>query len=153
PLSGAVIAPGFVKVANERKTVQHLEGGIVREILVKNGDRVVKGQPLILLAEVQVTAAVELLRQQLDIELIRAARLSAEMHRADAVVFPPELVARKAEPKVGNALRSEQAQFDARKRLIDGQVNLLRVQAKQVQEEIRGLQAQVKSADEFIKLT
>src|SRR5580765_3118708 len=68
PLSGAVIAPGFVKVANEKKTVQHLEGGIVREILVKNGDRVVKGQPLILLAEVQVSAAVELLRQQLDIE-------------------------------------------------------------------------------------
>jgi len=153
PLSGAVISPGFVKVAEERKTVQHLEGGIVREILVKNGDHVVKGQPLILLAEVQVTAAVELLRQQLDLELIRAARLSAEMRRAQEVVFPDELVARSAELKVSNALRTEKAQFDARKRLLEGQVNLLRTQAKQVQEEIRGLTSQVKSADEFIKLT
>jgi len=153
PLSGAVISPGFVKVADERKTVQHLEGGIVREILVKNGDRVVKGQPLILLAEVQVSAAVELLRQQLDIELIRAARLNAEMHRAASIDFPPEQLARRAEPKVANALRSEQAQFDARKKLIDGQVSLLRTQAKQVEEEIRGLRAQVKSAEEFIALT
>jgi HlyD family type I secretion membrane fusion protein len=125
----------------------------VREILVKNGDHVAKGQPLILLAEVQVSAAVELLRQQLDIELIRASRLRAEMQRASTIEFPPHQLARRAEPKVANALRSEQAQFDARKRLIDGQVALLRTQAKQVQEEIRGLISQVKSADEFIALT
>jgi HlyD family type I secretion membrane fusion protein len=153
PLSGAVIAPGIVKVANEKKTVQHLEGGIVREILVKNGDRVVKGQPLVLLAEVQVSAAVEVLRQQLDVELIKTARLTAETRREATVEYPPEVLARRNDPKVANALRSEQAQFEARKRLIDGQVTLLRTQAKQVQEEIRGLVSQVKSADEFVKLT
>ena len=153
PLSGAVISPGVVKVANERKTVQHLEGGIVKEILVKNGDRVAKGQPLILMAEVQTTAVVELLRQQLDAELAKHARLSAEAGRAGAIAFPPALLARAAEPKVAAALRTEKAQFDARKRLMDSQVSLLRTQAKQVEEEIRGLSSQVKSADEFISLT
>ena len=153
PLSGAVIVPGFVKVANERKTVQHLEGGIVKEILVRNGDRVKKGQPLLLMAEVQVSAAVEVLRQTLDGELAKAARLRAEAERRSAIDFPETLAARGNEPKVALAMRSEQAQFEARKTLIDSQVNLLRSQAKQVQEEIRGLSTQVVSADEFVKLT
>ena len=153
PLSGAVIVPGFVKVVNERKTVQHLEGGIVKEILVQNGDRVKKGQPLLLMAEVSVSAAVELLRQTLDGELAKAARLAAEAERRPSVAFPESLLSRAGQPKVALVLRSEQAQFEARRTLIESQVSLLRSQAKQVEEEIRGLSAQVASANEFVKLT
>ncbi|MBC7803624.1 MAG: HlyD family type I secretion periplasmic adaptor subunit [Candidatus Parcubacteria bacterium] len=153
PLSGAVIATGFVKVASERKTVQHLEGGIVKEILVRNGDQVKMGQPLILMAEVQISAAVEVLRQQLDGELAKASRLRAEASRQPAITFPPELLARQKDAKVAVSLRSEQAQFDARRRLIESQVNLLNTQGKQVEEEIRGLLSQVRSAEEFISLT
>jgi membrane fusion protein, epimerase transport system len=153
PLSGAVIVPGFVKVANERKTVQHLEGGIVKEILVRNGDRVKKGQPLVLMAEVQVGAAVEVLRQTLDGELAKSARLKAETERQSAIVFPEPLLARAHEPKLALVLRTEQAQFEARRTLMESQVSLLRSQSKQVQEEIRGLTSQVVSSDEFIKLT
>lgn len=153
PLSGAIIAPGFVKVANERKTVQHLEGGIVKQILVRNGDHVALGQPLILMAEVQISAAVEVLRQQLDGELAKAARLTAEARREASIAFPPDLLARRSDPKVAVSLRSEQAQYDARRRLIESQVNLLKTQGKQVEEEIRGLLSQVKSAEEFISLT
>jgi HlyD family type I secretion membrane fusion protein len=153
PLAGAVIVPGAIKIASERKTVQHLEGGIVKEILVKNGDRVRAGQPLIVLQAVQVSAAVELLSQQLDTELARSARLTAETRRQSSIEFPEDLVARRAEPKLAAVLKSEQAQFDARRRLIEGQLSLLRSQAKQVEEEIRGLSSQVVSADQFIALT
>lgn len=153
PLSGAVIVPGYVKVVSERKTVQHLEGGIVEEILVKNGDRVEKGQPLIRLREVQVSAAVEVLRQQLDAELAKAARLAAEARRQAVIEFPEALLARRSDPRVATVLRSEQALFDARRRLIDSQVSLLTSQLRQVEEEINGLSSQVKSADEYIAYT
>jgi HlyD family type I secretion membrane fusion protein len=153
PLSGAVIVPGFVKVVSERKTVQHLEGGIVKEILVRNGDRVARGQPLVALQEVQVSAAVEVLRQQLDSDLAKAARLAAEARRLPAIEFPAALLARRTEPKVAAALRSEQAQFDARRSLIESQVSLLRSQLKQIEEEVKGLTSQVKSAEEYIAYT
>ncbi len=152
PLSGAVIVPGVVKVFSERKTVQHREGGIVKEILVKNGDRVKRGQPVILLEEVQVSAVVELLRQQLDAELAKAARLAAEAGRRPAIAFPEALLARRGAPKVAVTLRSEQAQFDARRTLLDSQVSLLRSQMRQIEEEIRGLSSQVRSADEYVAL-
>src|SRR4249920_2590522 len=54
PLSGAVIAPGFIKVDMNRKTVQHQEGGIVSEILVRDGSRVKAGQTLLVLRDVRV---------------------------------------------------------------------------------------------------
>ena len=59
PLSGAVIAPGVVKVDTNRKTVQHQEGGIVKKILVRDGDRVKIGQTLIVLDDVRVDAALD----------------------------------------------------------------------------------------------
>ena len=69
PLSGAVIVHGSVKVEASRKTVQHLEGGIVTQILVREGQRVDKGQRLIVLDDVQASAAVGVLRAQFDSDL------------------------------------------------------------------------------------
>ena len=68
PLSGAVIAPGFVKVDLNRKVVQHQEGGIVRAVRVRDGDRVTQGQELVLLDDVRIDAQLDLLRTQLDAE-------------------------------------------------------------------------------------
>ena len=81
PLSGAVIAQGFVKVDLNRKVVQHQEGGIVRQILVRDGARVKQGEPLIVIEDVRVDAAFDLLRTQLDAERARVARLTAEAAR------------------------------------------------------------------------
>src|SRR5687768_9462596 len=91
PLAGAIIVEGSVKVDSYRKTVQHLEGGIVREILVRNGDRVKQGQPLIVLNDVQASAVVDMLRIQHVGELAKAARLRAEKGRQNDVAFPEEL--------------------------------------------------------------
>src|SRR6266702_8187646 len=64
PLNGAVVAPAVVKVEGNRKTIQHLDGGIVKHLLVKEGDRVAIGQSLIVLEDAQARAAVEILSQQ-----------------------------------------------------------------------------------------
>ena len=78
PLSGAVIAPGFVKIDLNRKLVQHQEGGIVRAVRVRDGDRVQAGQELVVLDDVRIDAQLDLLRTQLDAEHAKAARLEAE---------------------------------------------------------------------------
>jgi len=69
PVSGAVIAPGSVKVDMNRKTVQHQEGGIVGEILVRDGSRVKAGETLIVLKDMRVEAGIEMVQTQLDGEL------------------------------------------------------------------------------------
>src|ERR671922_1450770 len=91
PLSGAVIAPGFVKVDLNRKVVQHQEGGIVRAIRVRDGDRVTQGQELVLLDDVRIDAQLDLLRTQLDAERAKAARLEAERTLAQRPAFPKDL--------------------------------------------------------------
>lgn len=150
PLAGAVIVPAQVKVDSYRKTVQHLEGGIVKEILVKPGDRVTQGQPLVVLEDVQASAVVDVLRNQLDGDTARAARLNAEKRRMPKVAFPKDILDRTGNPRVAALLQAETAFFDARKKLVDGQAELLRNQMKQVQEEIAGLTEQVRSADQGI---
>jgi multidrug efflux pump subunit AcrA (membrane-fusion protein) len=64
PLNGAIIAPAVVKVEGNRKTIQHLDGGIVKELLVKEGDRVAPGQTVVVLEDTQAGAAVDVLSQQ-----------------------------------------------------------------------------------------
>jgi HlyD family type I secretion membrane fusion protein len=152
PLAGAIIVEASVKVDSYRKTVQHLEGGIVREILVRNGDQVRQGQPLIILNDIQASATVDALRIQHAGEQARAARLRAEKGRQKNVVFPESLV--KSDDSRFTALATaEQAAFDARRQLVDGQATLLRTQIGEVREEIKGLESQIKFADDYITYT
>ncbi|MBW8906312.1 MAG: biotin/lipoyl-binding protein, partial [Betaproteobacteria bacterium] len=115
PLSGAVIAPGFVKVDMNRKVVQHQEGGIVKQILVRDGDRVQHGQTLMVLEDVRVDATIDLLKGQLDGERAKAARLEAERALQPAIAVPRELEPRAAEAKVAEILQREQSLFRARR--------------------------------------
>jgi epimerase transport system membrane fusion protein len=71
PLSGAIVAPAQVKVELNRKTVQHQEGGIVREILVRDGQKVRAGESLVVVGDVRSDAALSLQRDQLRAELVR----------------------------------------------------------------------------------
>jgi len=91
PLSGAVIAPGFVKIDLNRKLVQHQEGGIVRAVRVRDGDRVQAGQELVVLDDVRIDAQLDLLRTQLDAEHAKAARLEAERAYLASPSFPKSL--------------------------------------------------------------
>jgi epimerase transport system membrane fusion protein len=152
PLSGAVIAPGVVKVDTNRKTVQHQEGGIVKKILVRDGDRVKVGQTLIVLDDVRVDAALDQTRTQLDAELARSARLTAEGSIADAVAFPGELSIRLREPRVADLIRKETALFSVRRGVLNSQIELLRGQIHETQEEIIALIEQQKADDNAIRL-
>lgn len=152
PLAGAIIVEGIVKVDSYRKTVQHLEGGIVKEILVKIGDPVKQGQPLIILSDIQASAGVDVLRIQRNGELARAARLRTEKTRQKTVAFPQFLTA-ATDPRLTALVTAEQAAFTAKRQLVDGQASLLRNQIKEILEEIKGLDSQIKYADEYIGYT
>ncbi|MBM3394267.1 MAG: biotin/lipoyl-binding protein [Betaproteobacteria bacterium] len=136
PLSGAIIGPGVVKVDSNRKTVQHQEGGIVSQVLVRNGDRVKAGQTLLVLGDVRVDAARDMARIQLDSELARAARLDAERIGADDITFPEELTALEPQPRVLELLARERTLFNARRTALVEQLQLIEQQAAEVLREI-----------------
>ena len=145
PLAGAIIAPGVVKVESNRKTVQHLEGGIVKEILVKDGDYVHAGQPLIAIGDERMSAELSTVSAQLDAERAKAARLRAERDGLLAVEFPPTLRERAADPRVGSLLRLETALFQARRRTLEEQLALLMDQRKQTRQEMDALAIKAKA--------
>lgn len=144
PIAGAIIAQGAVKIDMNRKTVQHQEGGIVKEILVRDGDRVRQGQALMVLDDVRVDAAYDSLKTQLDSELARNTRLSADRMLANSLVFPEQLSTRaEREPKVAEVLQREEALFKARRQTLREQTRLLEQQVHQAEEESSALRRQI----------
>jgi HlyD family type I secretion membrane fusion protein len=152
PLSGAIIAHAFVKLDMNRKVIQHQEGGIVKEILVRDGDHVRGGQVLMLLDDVRVDATVDLLRTQLDGERAKVARLESERTFLPSVGFPPELQARASETKVAEILRRESSLFRARREALDSQIAVLRKQIRQTEDEAQALSDQIAAEERALKL-
>ena len=141
PLSGAVIASGVVKVLSQRRAVQHLEGGIVKTILVHEGDRVERGQILARLDTTQSEAALGVLETSLFANLALEARLQAEQAGAAAVQFPAELETNKDRPEAQAPMASQLAEFAARAASLQGQHNLIDQQTLQLGDSIRGLES------------
>jgi HlyD family type I secretion membrane fusion protein len=152
PLSGAIIAPGYVKVDLNRKVVQHQEGGTVRAIHVRDGDQVKQGQELLVLDDVRIDAQLDLLRTQLDAERAKAARLEAERAYAPRPVFPGELLKRKSEPKVGEQLARETELFRARREAIETQIAVLKKQITETAGEIAAVNEQLVAEERALKL-
>jgi len=151
PLSGAVIAPGFVKLDMNRKVVQHQEGGIVKSILVRDGESVRQGQVLVVIDDVRLDATLDLLRTQHDGERAKAARLEAERAFLPGVAFPAELAARGTEPKVAELISRETALFRARREALDSQVAVLRKQIRQTDDEARALDKQIAAEERALQ--
>jgi epimerase transport system membrane fusion protein len=152
PLSGAVIAPGYVKVDLNRKVVQHQEGGTVRAVRVRDGERVKQGQELVVLEDVRIEAQLDLLRTQLDAERAKAARLEAERAYAATPAFPPELLQRASEAKVSEQLARETQLFRARRDAMETQIALLRKQIAETAREIEALGEQLGAEQRALKL-
>lgn len=152
PLSTAAIAPGEVTVESKRKTVQHLEGGIVAEILVKDGDRVAAGQVLVTLDQVQPRAALGVQEGRRLAARTLEARLIAERDGAKIITIPADLVARMDVPEVRTLVNGQRRIFRVRRRAMANQIAILRQRDAQVEEEIRGLKAQIKSDNDQLKL-
>ena len=145
PLNAAVHAQADVIFDSRRKTVQHLEGGIVSQILVKEGDAVTAGQPLIILADEQIRPMVEMMEGQSLVETAAMARLDAEKSDRTSIVFPPAILAKAKDPAVARIIQAETRLFNAKRDAYNSQVEITRSQILQVKEETLGLQEQLKS--------
>lgn len=142
PLNGAIVAPAVVKVEGSRKTIQHLDGGIVKELRVKEGDRVAAGEVVIALEDTQARAARDVLAQQYDLLRGQEARLVAERDGVREIGFPADLLARRHAPEVNKVLSTEMRQFQIRRTGLEGQIDVLNQRIRQSDEQIAGLQAQ-----------
>ena len=150
-LSGAVIAPGTVVVQSFVKKVQHPTGGVVGEILVKEGDRVEEGQVVMRLDGTVTRATYLALRSQLDELLVREARLLTERDDGTELTFPAQLAIRRTNPAVADAFAGEQKLFEARRNSRNGQTSQLRQRIGQINEEIAGLSAQITGKESELK--
>ena len=138
-LDSAITATGVVSAETNRKTVQHLEGGIVREIRVREGQHVQAGQVLFRLDLTQPKAGYELQRNQLDSAIAQETRLIAERGGQDQIAFPQELLDRADDPNVNRAIADQVAQFQERNGSLKGQVRILDAKIDQYRLEIEGL--------------
>lgn len=152
PLAGAVVASGIVKVADNRKSVQHLEGGIVKEIRVHNGDRVAAGETLIVLEDERTTANLDLLAGQWDAAAAKAARLQAERDFRTEPDFPQRLRTRANDSKVAEIMRSEIALFQAKRGALERQLQSFQDQIAEIEREQGSLQTQLNAEKEASRL-
>ncbi|MBX3455227.1 HlyD family type I secretion periplasmic adaptor subunit [Ferrovibrio sp.] len=152
PLDSAAIAQGIVKVEGNRKTIQHVDGGVVRELNVREGDLVKRGQLLVRLDSVQAQSAVGIFASQYDTLRIQEARLRAERDGLPAVQFPPELLANADNSIVAEAIRGETQLFNARRVAQEAQISVLRQQILQLNEQSRGLAAQSQALERQMQL-
>jgi HlyD family secretion protein len=149
-LTGAVISQGSVAVDQKLKAIQHRDGGIVSEIAVREGDFVRKDQVLIRLDDAQTRAELSIVRSQL-IELVaRKARLLAERDLLDAVEFPDRLDVTVSD--VAFIVNGEKRLFAGNRTNRDSQKQQLELGIRQIEEEIKGLEAQRASKDDEIAL-
>ena len=142
PLGSAALAPGSVAVEGYRKTVQHLEGGIVKAIYVRDGDNIVKGQVLLELEDTSSRAQLETLRGQLFSALAREARLIAEREGKAQVTYPELLTNSNNEPRAQEAMRVQDQSFAVRKRSRNGEIEIFKEQRRQLLAKIEGVKAQ-----------
>jgi HlyD family secretion protein len=151
-IAGAVIAQGALVVDSNLRKVQHLTGGVIDEILVRDGDRVKEGDVLVRLDATVTRANLAIVVKGLDQLLARKARLEAERDDAGSVAFPPKLTGRLADPDVAHIVTGERRLFDLRQAARAGQKLQLRERVQQLQREAEGVDAQSASKAQEIVL-
>lgn len=142
PLAGAVVAPGQLVPEGNHKTIQHLEGGLIRAIRVKEGDVVKTGDVLIELDSVATRSRAEQLQLQVDSLSATEARLLAEEKDLATVEFPEQVLRRQSEPAVADILRGQREIFRSRSEARRMRVAAANGEIEQLKEQIRGLEAQ-----------
>ncbi|QCI69087.1 HlyD family type I secretion periplasmic adaptor subunit [Phreatobacter stygius] len=147
PISGAVVTSGAFVATGQNKTVQHFEGGVIREILVREGDIVVPGQTLVILDDTAPRA--ELRRLELREARLSAieARLKAEISDQDTLRFPPGLQSRGGDPEVATLLGMQLITFTARRNMVNSDVVALERAIDGIEERIRGTRTQLSAVE------
>jgi HlyD family type I secretion membrane fusion protein len=151
-LDSAAIAHGVVSVESSSKTIQHLEGGIIKAITVEEGERVEAGQTLVRFDDTYARAALDLLDGQLAGALALHARLLAERDGYGDIAFSDELLAKAGDPKISELMVGQVDIFESRSRRIEQQESILRERIKKSRSEIVGLQSQVTAGERRLAL-
>lgn len=152
-LSTGITAMAEVRADAMRKTLRHKEVGVVKQILVAEGQHVRAGQPLLLFNDVEARAAVSVLQNQYDTLLAQSARFTAEAMAKTSFEPPAELTARMSDPAVAALVRDQQFLFTARQQLFQSQSAVLMQRVEQQQTQVQGQQAQLESVNEQQRLT
>lgn len=143
PLDQGVPVSGTVTVATNKKAIQHPTGGIVEEILVKEGDVVKAGQPLVKMNDVQAKAQAEMSRGQYFTARAAEARLTAERDDKQSVAFPPELESAKKDPRVSSNISLQNQLFGARR-------SAMQIELAAIDENLAGLELQSHGSQESL---
>jgi len=146
PLNHGVIAPATLVVETNRRDIQHMEGGIVRTVHVRDGSEVKAGDPLISLDQVRALASLQIARGQMDAIRASIARFRAEQAGSDTIAFDADLLENaKIDASVADLIRGQEAIFQARRALQLAQKEVLQQRISQLQEQIIGMEAQDRS--------
>ncbi|MCF6203926.1 MAG: DUF1080 domain-containing protein [Methylococcaceae bacterium] len=132
PIRGAVVTSGTIKIDLNRKTLQHLEGGIIKKILVREGSRVEKGQTLLILEDISTRSQFSILKDRLFINQVKEARLQAQKRNLDTIVFPKEIT-ETTDPKFKRILANEIELFNSKRKSFTDQVKLLKFEIIQTE--------------------
>ncbi|BBL73924.1 HlyD family type I secretion periplasmic adaptor subunit [Methylomagnum ishizawai] len=151
PLDSAALAPGVITVESYRKTVQHLEGGIIETLQVRDGETVKKDQVLVTLDNTQPKAQLEVLRGEYYIAAAREARLVAQRDGLAGVAYPPDLLARRDDPRVQDAIRVQSQTFAVRKTAHEGEIAVYQRQVEQLKAKANGLRSQRQSRERLVE--
>jgi HlyD family secretion protein len=152
-ISGAVIAMGTVEVQGNRQVVQHPVGGVVTEILARDGDVVAAGDVLLRLEGDAIKAEYEIVEGQLFELMARQDRLEAQRDVKDTITFDEELLARRAEmPKLDELITAQEQQFLARRDSLRREQSQLDERAGQIGNQIEGLEFQAAALREQVDL-
>lgn len=143
PIAGAVVTSGIFVATGQNKIVQHLEGGVIREIAVREGDVVDAGQLLILLDEVAPRAEL----RRLELRRLRLSatdfRLQAEMREESSITFPDDVLAAASDPDVARMLESQRMTFDARRSNLETEIATITDGINALEQRIEGSKVQL----------
>jgi len=152
PLGSGAIAQGQLQVDSNQKTVQHLEGGIIRKINVRNGDLVQSGQILLELDNTRSRVGFDVLEKQYITNLGLRARLLAERDRKNKVKFASMLLARRSDPYIQGIMDGQQRLFHNRQNANANQINLLNKRVAKSRKEISALISQQEAGRRQLEL-
>jgi HlyD family type I secretion membrane fusion protein len=142
PVAGAAVANGNLQVRDKRQAVQHPYGGVIKELLVREGEMVKKGQTLLTLSDTEPRSNLDVLVAEQDALLAQDARLIAERDGRSEPDFGAKLMDRSGEPGAVQAMANEKALMTARAHTFETQKRLVEQKSQQLREQIQGLQAQ-----------
>ena len=151
-IASAVIVPGVVIVDGSRKKVQHPDGGVVKHLLVRDGDRVRAGDVLIRLDETRPRASLAILRGRYVRARAVEARLLAERDEKPQITFREDLLAGAEDLEVSEILTGQENLFEARRNSLEGEIAILRNGVAQLEDDIAGIEAQKKAKERQIAL-